>query len=458
MDNTGKSMFPGFFIKFISYISLFFFFLSFNFQDSRTSGWYLQTIQDLNGQQVSDLIFMDSLTGYIITNNSNPNDTGYILKSTNGGDNWSIIYRDFRDFSKVKFLNKDTGFVSGGFGTGARLKKTTNGGINWIDLNTPGGGLINLYDMLLFGNDTIWVTETNQLVGGIFRTTNGGLSWNKMDNGIFGSTYPDKIYFYNSRIGFASNSSLLFRTTNSGYNWSQVMNNNGFNDMKFVDSLTGYKAYDSLKKTTDGGLNWQTQFMPKYPGVNYSNDRAFSIYIIGGDTLFGVGGYYWTPNSGYKGLIYKTTNGGLNWGYQIPDTGFGITQLNYVYFINKKIGWAYNKIGKGVHTIIGGDTTLYTGINNNITFVSKEFILFQNFPNPFNSTSNIKYKIEKTSNVKLIIFDVTGKNIKTLINKKQNPGSYEIKFDGNNLSSGIYFYSFFANGVRIDTKKMVMVK
>lgn len=458
MDNTGKSKLPGFFISFAFYSLILFFLIAFNFQDSRTGGWYQQNMPNLNGIPVTDIFFADSLNGFATTGNDNGIDTSYLLKTTNGGDNWSIILTEKRDFAKAFFFNKDTGFVCGGHGNGAKLYKTTNAGINWISLNAPGGGLIYFSDMKVFSSDSIWVTEDNPLVGGIFRTTNGGLNWSKMDNGIFGSTYPDKIYFYNSRIGFASNSSLLFRTTNSGFNWAQISNNNGFYDMKFVDSLTGYKAYDSLKKTTDGGINWQTQFMPKYPGVNYSNDRAFSFYIIGRDTLFGVGGYYWTPNSGYKGLIYKTTNGGQNWGYQIPDTGFGITQLNYVYFFNKKIGWAYNKIGKGVHTIIGGDTTFYTNINSQITNISTDYLLYQNYPNPFNPTTNIKFKIEKTSNIKLIIFDITGKEIATLVDKKQNSGEYQVKFEESNLSSGIYFYSLFADGVRVDTKKMVMVK
>ena len=453
MDNTGKSKLTGYFITFIFYTSIFLFFLSFNFQDSRTSGWYQQTLQDLNGQQVSDLIFVDSLTGFIITNNSNPNDTGYILKSTNGGDNWSIIYRDFRDFSRVKFLNKDTGFVSGGFGTGARLKKTTNGGINWFDLNTPGGGLINLYDLWIFGNDTIWVTETNSLVGGIYRTINGGQNWQRFTDGI-NQPYPDKLYFYNSRIGFASNSSLLFRTTNSGYNWVQVSNNNGFNDMVFLDSLTGYKTYDSVRKTTDGGLNWKAQILP-----NLNVDRSFYKFgVINKDTIWGVGGVIYT-SSLVRGIVYKTTNGGTNWGYQIPDLNINVTGSYYLLsLVNKNNIWAIHS-PKEIHTNIGGnDSTIYTNIKEQITNISTDFILYQNYPNPFNSTSNIKYKIEKTSNIKLIVFDITGKEIATLINKKQNPGEYEVKFYGNSFSSGIYFYALFADGRRVDTKKLILLK
>jgi hypothetical protein len=72
--------------------------------------------------------------------------------------------------------------------------------------------------------------------------------------------------------------------------------------------------------------------------------------------------------------------------------------------------------------------------------------------------SNIKYKIEKTSDIKIIIFDITGKEIETLINKKQPSGNYEVKFNGENLSSGIYFYSLFVNNDKVDTKKMILIK
>jgi photosystem II stability/assembly factor-like uncharacterized protein len=438
---------------FLFYLSILFFLIAFNFQDSKTGGWYQQNINDLGDKQVSDIIFLDSLIGYATTNNSNPNDTGYILKSTNGGDNWNIIYKDFRDFSKVIFLNKDTGFVSGGFGTGARLKKTINGGINWIDINTPGGGLINLYDMVVFGNDTIWVTETNQLVGGIFRTTNGGLNWEKLTNGIFGSSYPDKIYFYNSRIGFASNSSLLFRTTNSGYNWSQVINNNGFNDIVFYDSLIGYKTYDSTRKTTDGGITWIAQ---KRPRLNAWNS-FYKFALINKDTIWGVGGAITTPN-GDRGIVYKTTNGGLNWGYQIPDTSINIYLYFNTDFYRIKNGWAYSP-NKGIHTISGGnDTTIYTNIKEQNTNISSEYLLYQNYPNPFNPVSSIKYQVLRSADIKLIVYNITGKEITTLINKKENSGEYSVKFDGSNLSSGVYFYTLFVDGVRIDTKKMILIK
>ncbi len=129
---------------YLFYLSAFLFFIAFNFQDSKTSGWYQQFLPTgLPNFQVSDIFFLDSLRGWLVSGNTTPNDSsGFILKTTNGGDNWIVKYGEVRDFTRVKFLNINTGFVCGGYYTGAVLYKTTNGGENWFPLNIPGGGQI----------------------------------------------------------------------------------------------------------------------------------------------------------------------------------------------------------------------------------------------------------------------------------------------------------------------------
>jgi len=85
------------------------------------------------------------------------------------------------------------------------------------------------------------------------------------------------------------------------------------------------------------------------------------------------------------------------------------------------------------------------------------FRLYNNYPNPFNGSSRIKFEIAKLCNVSIVVYDVLGKVVSTLVNEKLNPGKYETVFDGSFLSSGIYFYSITA-GDFIQTKKMVLVK
>jgi hypothetical protein len=102
------------------------------------------------------------------------------------------------------------------------------------------------------------------------------------------------------------------------------------------------------------------------------------------------------------------------------------------------------------------------GIKNITSEIPGKYNLYQNYPNPFNPSTKIKFDIaevkSKTLNVKLIIYDILGKEITTLVNENLNPGSYEVTFNGNNLPSGIYFYQLSLNNEQIASRKMLMIK
>jgi len=85
------------------------------------------------------------------------------------------------------------------------------------------------------------------------------------------------------------------------------------------------------------------------------------------------------------------------------------------------------------------------------------FYLFQNFPNPFNPTTTIRYQIPTTELVKLKIYDLLGREMKTLVNEEKTVGNYEIEFDARELTSGIYFYRL-QTGDFVQTKKMLLLK
>ena len=98
-----------------------------------------------------------------------------------------------------------------------------------------------------------------------------------------------------------------------------------------------------------------------------------------------------------------------------------------------------------------------------------KFEISQNYPNPFNPVTTIKYSIPKEvksdastssatkSNVKLIVYDILGRKIRTLVNEVQKAGNYEVEFDASELTSGVYFYKLHA-GEFIKTKKMLLLK
>ncbi|MBI5402981.1 MAG: T9SS type A sorting domain-containing protein [Ignavibacteriae bacterium] len=102
------------------------------------------------------------------------------------------------------------------------------------------------------------------------------------------------------------------------------------------------------------------------------------------------------------------------------------------------------------------------GIRKIENTIPTEYKLFQNYPNPFNPTTNIKYSIpsnvnRQSSNVKLVVFDILGKVVATLVNENQSPGVYEVSFNAGSLPSGVYFYKLTA-GDYTEVKKLVLLK
>lgn len=87
----------------------------------------------------------------------------------------------------------------------------------------------------------------------------------------------------------------------------------------------------------------------------------------------------------------------------------------------------------------------------------KSFKLYQNFPNPFNPSTSIRFDVPTFSKVKISVFDIHGQEIVELLNEYKSPGQYEILLDGLNIPSGVYFYRMSA-GNFIQTKKMILLK
>ena len=458
MNNYKLNKIRKILINFIFALFLLGFFISSDFQDNRSGGWYLQYITLIGNRQISDVTFLDSLTGFAVTPYVSTSDSTFIVKTTNGGDNWFISLGQpgtAGGFTRIQFINNQTSFVSGNF-----FKKTTNTGLTWLPVNTSGIYPENFYAL---NNDTIWLVNSNGLEGGIFRTTNSGQSWS-VQYSEFGNN-PDKIYMVNKYLGFirkghAPFGSYMGRTTNGGFNWTMTIADTTFTDMIFIDSLTGYKVDYNIQKTTDGGITW---FNQKLPQLNYRN-QIFYLCAINRDTLWGSGGVY-AYNSFNRGILYKTTNGGINWGYQIPDTNFNIATYSLIKFVNNLKGWAFNAFSspKDIHTTTGGDSTLFTNIeNNNTTIINpKNFELKQNYPNPYNSSSLIEYFLNERGLVRIKLYDITGKEIATLVNEVQGTGGYGIPVSIQ-LPSGIYFYKMIFiprnREVQADTKKLVIVK
>jgi hypothetical protein len=95
--------------------------------------------------------------------------------------------------------------------------------------------------------------------------------------------------------------------------------------------------------------------------------------------------------------------------------------------------------------------------NQTITDIPKKYDLKQNYPNPFNPETKISFDIPKQGFVSLRIYDLLGREVRTLVNEVKSPGSYNIDFNASELSSGVYFYKLETNGFT-DIKKMMLIK
>lgn len=187
-------------------------------------------------------------------------------------------------------------------------------------------------------------------------------------------------------------------------------------------------------------------------------------------------------SGGYSPLTTTSLNGGVRISFNITRTGVCCTLSTGTYILGKI---RFNRVdttccsidtistsGAGGSVIQDSITTLVWGtqwLDSNFltcTMVSKEdqslnipkeFNLYQNYPNPFNPLTSIKFDIPKETKVKLLIFDILGREVTLLINEKLKPGTYDAQFDGTNYPSGVYFYKLETESFT-KTRKMVLVK
>jgi hypothetical protein len=127
-------------------------------------------------------------------------------------------------------------------------------------------------------------------------------------------------------------------------------------------------------------------------------------------------------------------------------------------------------VGQGfVGMMLGANTIVETGFLADTLFrtavtsvaeggvVPTEFALRQNYPNPFNPSTTIRFELPKTSHVSLTVYDVLGREVVMLVQDEKDAGVHEVRFDGSNLASGVYFYRLQA-GDFVRTNKLVILR
>jgi hypothetical protein len=232
----------------------------------------------------------------------------------------------------------------------------------------------------------------------------------------------------------------IFKSTNGGDNWVE-QNSNTLADLwslYFVDANTGWVVGQngSILKTEDGGTNWFQQNSPV-------SEFLFSLQFL--NTNIGY-------TCGLNGTILKTTEGGADWQQQVSGTGQGLIDLH---FLSPDTGYVVGWFGTILKTTNGGvGTNSLERIQDNIL---QSFKLDQNFPNPFNSTTKIKFSIQNSESIKLEIYNVSGQMIDVLINSNLSAGIYSIDWDASGNPSGIY-YAILRNPIDQEQIKILHIK
>ena len=182
-----------------------------------------------------------------------------------------------------------------------------------------------------------------------------------------------------------------------------------------------------------------------------SKDKIYKIDVNTGDTTFvGQTGFNVTTND-----LAFDENGTL---YGIKGTGSQVCDL-FTIDVSTGVGTIVGSTGLRALTGLAYAETGIVGVNpeRNINGLPDNFALLQNYPNPFNPSTKIRFQIAETVLVSLKVYDILGKEVKTLVNEELQPGIYNTEFDASALASGIYFYKLKA-GSFVETKKMLLIK
>jgi photosystem II stability/assembly factor-like uncharacterized protein len=407
------------------------------------SGWVYQPLP-INANSY-DMKFFDANTGVISIQYIG------IYRTTNGGQNWIYILPNQIIFD-FEIIDSNTVYGRGGSADAyGMIFRSFNKGLTWDSFYVSNSWTAN--GMSFVNKDTGWISGTSGGSPFVWRTTNQGINFIAQASGFgMGKAYFLKYKINGEYYGWVSHYNSMYKTTNSGVNWFLVGPAGNLKQLNMIDTSTGWASNGSVNilKTTNGGLNWMNLPMPSGNNILLRNIERFKIVSF--NKIYGVGGNRWFSGSGkITGIIWATTNGGMTWGFQQPDTTNPNGKYEVIDFVDSLIGWC-----DYIHTMDGGG--IITKITNNNKQITDNYILYQNYPNPFNPVTNFKYQIANNKFVTLKVFDILGKEVATPVNEKQQPGTYEVKFDGGNMPSGVYYYVLYADGVRAETRKMALIK
>jgi hypothetical protein len=409
--------------RIIQFLLLAFIILAFPVNSRTQSRW----VEQISGStaQLNSVHFADSYTGIVCGYN------GTLLRTTNGGYNWSNISFGSSSYYKVRFRNNQVAYLSAYTG----YYKSSNGGLDWTLISNTGyyAQRIFLFDSVIIfvANRYFFESTDNGNTWFARETTDGGYDWSFIDQNtgwtISAQYYPPpnpNLNIYN-RIHKTTDCGSTFSLLSTITSQSQPM----YQTICFYDANTGYIAgLYGTRKTTNAGASWSV----------IQSNLSWNIFIQNRDTL-----YLSSVNPG----LMRSTNAGLNWVNDSVNV-----RVNDLCFVDRFTGWLVGDGGKVFVT--AGALIGIEGVSENSPGL---FSLEQNYPNPFNPSTVIKFELPVSGFVRLAVYDVLGSRVDLLVNEYMEAGSHNISFDGSFLSAGVYFYRLETSSYS-ETRKMMLIK
>ncbi len=431
--------------------------------------------------------------------------------STNNGASWVPSSAGLH--SRV-VIDLAAGISSVYAATGSGVFTSTNSGNSWSGINT--GLLVNTAtDLVALPNGSLCVATAGT---GCFVSTDQGQQWSSSSIGL--PTWNIYSLFTSGSVAFAGTDSGAFASTDNAASWVSINTGLPGSGMihAFVQSGTDlFAATDfGVYVSANGGPNW----VPSSAGLGSQSVHDLAVQgarlfatTDSGVYISGNNGGSWSPsNAGlaslYAGRLavssnavivtdgippdtYRSTDNGATW-HSIGSLGmfgFSLAAKGNVALLGTATGvvgstdggatWTDKSTGlpasSGIAVVSIEGNTAYAGpdawsiwkrpLAELVTSVHQDedsrgpyaYALLQNYPNPFNPISDIRYQISEFRHVRLIVYDLLGREVATLVDEMQQPGTYTVRFDGTNLASGVYFYRLQVEDFT-QTKRLLLLK
>jgi len=356
---------------------------------------------------------------------------GGVFRSTNEGTTWTAASSGLTNLAVWALLFSGTNLFAGTHGGG--VCRSTDDGASWIPVN------VGLTDTNV---ESLGLLGMNLFAGtghGIFLSTNIGASWAPVDSGIPTNLGVTSLTSQWTILYAGIPGGGVYRSTNAGTTWSAT--NNGLtNSSVWVVVSNGTRLYAG---TVGGGVfhspDSATSWSPYSSGL--ADTVVYSLAVSGTRVFAGT----------YRNGAFLSTDEGSTW----SPVNTGLTNLY-------------------VRSMCVGDTVLYAGTYGNGVWrrplaemttsvrpvsdgLPKQIALAQNYPNPFNPATTIQYSIPEDAHVLLSVYNTLGQQVASLVDEVQQAGNHVVRFDGDRLSSGVYFYQLLI-GRFIATKQMLLIK